>query len=471
MRLHTHFMPKAPPSVPSSPLMPRRLKHLIFLVVTVAGALSAAALALTTPWPAINGTAGIVFWIFVALVCAGSPVRMPGGTVVNVTNAPLVAAAVLGGPAAAALVSLLGPTEWRELRGLLSGSKNRTPWYGTLYNHASVVIPAVLGSALYGVMTGGEFAATPLQLGAVVVIGVFHFTVNNGLTALAIGFREGRPVASVFVSNVRQFGVSLAGLAPLSWLMGVVYVTAGPIGVLPFALPLYGTRSAYQKVVEIREMFTQTVKSLASAVDAKDPFTAGHSVRVQQIAKDLGRELNCSESEMEALEWGGLLHDIGKIGIPDAILLKQGALTRQERMVMNAHPVKGEEIIRPVAKLAPELPIIRHHHEWYNGSGYPDHLVGEEIPWLARIMHIADAFEAMTAARPYRMTPLTQAQGLNELRRFTGVQFDPVVVAAFERLIARRPEWSLPDEAPPLPTRKLRRLGEPGTLSIEPQPA
>ena len=94
-------------------------------------------------------------------------------------------------------------------------------------------------------------------------------------------------------------------------------------------------------------------------------------------------------------------------------------------MVMNAHPVKGEEIIRPVEKLKPELPIIRHHHEWFNGSGYPDRLVGHEIPKLARILHVADSFEAMTAARPYRMTPLSEQQALDELRKFSGIQFDP----------------------------------------------
>ena len=100
---------------------------------------------------------------------------------------------------------------------------------------------------------------------------------------------------------------------------------------------------------------------------------------------------------------------------------------------MNAHPVLGAQIIAPVTKLAPELPIIRHHHEWYNGSGYPDRLIGDEIPKLARILHVADAFEAMTAARPYRMTPLTAEQALAELRKFAGVQFDPVVVDAFVR--------------------------------------
>ena len=100
-------------------------------------------------------------------------------------------------------------------------------------------------------------------------------------------------------------------------------------------------------------------------------------------------------------------------------------------MIMNAHPVLGAQIIAPVTKLAPELPIIRHHHEWYNGSGYPDRLIGDEIPKLARVLHVADAFEAMTAARPYRMTPLTHEQALGELRKFAGIQFDPVVVDAF----------------------------------------
>ena len=105
---------------------------------------------------------------------------------------------------------------------------------------------------------------------------------------------------------------------------------------------------------------------------------------------------------------------------------------------MNSHPVLGAQIIAPVTKLAPELPIIRHHHEWYNGSGYPDRLIGDEIPKLARILHVADAFEAMTAARPYRMTPLTNEQALAELRKFAGVQFDPVVVDAFVKTPGRR---------------------------------
>jgi HD-GYP domain-containing protein (c-di-GMP phosphodiesterase class II) len=248
--------------------------------------------------------------------------------------------------------------------------------------------------------------------------------------------------------------------------MAVVYLVAGPVGILPFAVPLYATRVGYKKVVEIRDMFTQTVRSLAGAIDAKDPFTAGHSERVQLIAKDLGAELHCSDSELEALEWGGLLHDVGKIGIPDAILLKAGSLTRDERMVMNAHPVKGEEILKPVEKLKPELPIIRHHHEWFNGSGYPDRLIGHEIPRLARIMHVADSFEAMTAARPYRLNPLTERQAIDELHKFSGIQFDPEVVAAFDRIVALRPDWLKPNIPTHLVERYIPKLGE-----ANPQPA
>ena len=162
--------------------------------------------------------------------------------------------------------------------------------------------------------------------------------------------------------------------------------------------------------------------------------------------------MRCSEAEIEALEWGGLLHDIGKIGVSDAVLLKPERLNKEERIQMNMHPVLGADIIMEVERLKPELPIIRHHHEWYNGSGYPDHLVGENIPKLARILHVADAFEAMTAARPYRLQPLTREQALLELRRYAGIQFDPIVLDAFART-----DW-------------VRNVADPGRPPVAPRP-
>ena len=234
---------------------------------------------------------------------------------------------------------------------------------------------------------------------------------------------------------------------------------------LLFALPLYTTRVAYHRFVEMRDMFTQTIGALAEAVDKRDPFTSKHSQNVRMISVDIGREMRVSAAELEALEWGGLLHDVGKIGVPDNILLKQERLTREERMVMNAHPVLGAEIIGPVKKLAAELPIILHHHEWYNGSGYPHRLMGDEIPRLARILHVADAFEAMTAARPYRMNPLTNEQALSELRKFAGIQFDPEVVDAFVRT-----HWAndVRDAGRPAESRPIPLLGQHGGRSAQP---
>jgi putative nucleotidyltransferase with HDIG domain len=381
---------------------------------------------------------GLLFWV--ALTTAGSSlaVRMPGGSVVDVNFAPIVAAMNLGGPAAAAWAGLIGATQARELRG-------RVPWYGVVANHSSIMAPAIVGSLLLNAVpyrSGNmavDFSAT---VGAAFVL----FTGNVLLTSVFVSLREGQSVWRQ-IGAIKGALLNLIALAPVAWLMAQMYRSAGWWAVLLFAVPLYTTRLAYSRyfevldlvgekqhlVDELRKLFTETVSSLAYAVEKRDTFTIGHSRNVQEIAKAIGVVMKVSDDELEALEWGGLLHDIGKIGVPDSVLLKQGALTREERTIMNSHPVKGAEIISPVARLAPELPIIRHHHEWFNGSGYPDGLAGDDIPRLARILHVADAFEAMTASRPYRMTPLTPEQAVAELRKFGGIQFDPEVVDAFVR--------------------------------------
>ncbi len=371
--------------------------------------------------------AGLAFWIILSLFASALPVRMPRGTVVSVNTAPIVAAMVLGGPVAAGWVALLGTTELRELRG-------RIPWYGTLVNHAGIVLPATIGGLIAEFLRSSDTDPMRIFLATMAGASVF-FALNVMITAVGVGIRDGQSIRSMVLGETRAYAASVFALAPLAWLMAEIFkiANAGWWATLLFALPLYTTRVAHHRFVEMREMFTQTIESLANAVDKRDPFTSNHSKRVMLIASDIGREMKCNENEMEALEWGGLLHDIGKIGVRDEILLKQEKLTREERIKMNAHPELGAEIISPVRKLAPELPIIRHHHEWYNGSGYPDRLIGDEIPWLARILHVADAFEAMTAQRPYRMTPLTVEQALSELRKFAGIQFDPAVVDAFVR--------------------------------------
>jgi putative nucleotidyltransferase with HDIG domain len=420
--------------------MPRSLKLFITGVVAT-GAL--ALVAATFLYPAKDGIAlrfattspsgpseletllGVAFWTVLALIGSAYPVQQPRGSQQAVAIAPIMAATFLGGPAVGGWVAALGTTEMRELRG-------RIPWYGTLANHAGLVIPAVVAGAVR------ELALRMVEAGPVwdflsaMAAAAVFLLLNPLLASTLLGLRTGQPVREVFVGDTRGIAGSMFALAPLSWLMTMVYAVQWWATAL-FAVPLYSTRLAYKRFIEMRDMFTQTIGALAEAVDKRDPYTAKHSHRVKEIAVDIGRVMRVNDQELEALEWGGLLHDVGKIGVPDRVLLKQERLNRDERMIMNAHPVLGAQIIAPVTKLAPELPIIRHHHEWYNGSGYPDRLIGDEIPRLARVLHVADAFEAMTAARPYRMTPLTAEQALGELRKFAGIQFDPVVVDAFVR--------------------------------------
>ncbi len=410
------------------------LKALLAVVIGLGALLLATSAAL---WPATSrdaaglDPAGLAFWTALCLVAAGFPVHTPRGSMVNVSFAPIIAVAALGGPTAAGIVALIGTIELRELRF-------EVPWYGSLYNHAATVIPAVAAGITFQLLAPGSFQTGSLMsLVAVSASGCVYFAANEVLTAIAIALRDAKLFRVLLVGSIKAFGVSLLGLAPVAWLMAEAYRSIGPLSVLVFALPLYTTRTAYASVVEIRDMFTQTVTALASAIDARDPSTKRHSEWVSRIAEDIGRVLGLGEGQLEELKWGGLLHDVGKIGIPDAVLLKAGSLDKEERERMNEHPRKGHDILKGVKKLAPELPIILHHHEWFNGSGYPDRLVGEEIPFLARILHLADAFEAMTRPRPYRLIPLTTAQALAELHAFTGIQFDPRVVAAFEKT-----EWA-----------------------------
>ncbi|MCU0625137.1 MAG: HD domain-containing protein [Gemmatimonadaceae bacterium] len=175
------------------------------------------------------------------------------------------------------------------------------------------------------------------------------------------------------------------------------------------------------------------IRAFANAIDANSPWTAGHSERVTATAVLLGRRLGCSAGELAMLQRGGLLHDIGKIGIPAAILNKPGPLTPEERAIIERHPVIGEQILAPLPVFTSVLPIVRSHHERFDGTGYPDRLRGEEIPWLARIMAVADVHDALSSHRPYRAgLPLERVLGIMTID--AGTAFDPRVVDALHAL-------------------------------------
>src|SRR5262245_28593467 len=192
---------------------------------------------------------------------------------------------------------------------------------------------------------------------------------------------------------------------------------------------------------ELRHAYLSTIRALSEAVDAKDPYTRGHSERVGVYASRIARELGCRRDFIERIYLAGLLHDIGKIGVPDAIIGKPSKLTPEEYALMKRHPEIGARILEPVAFLADIVPCVRHHHEWYDGSalGYPERLARTLIPYPSRIILVADTVEAMTSDRPYRKAlPLERV--VEEIERFRGTQSDPDAADAFLRIAEREEE-------------------------------
>ncbi len=187
----------------------------------------------------------------------------------------------------------------------------------------------------------------------------------------------------------------------------------------------------------LEEGYLETIVALANSIDSKDAYTRGHSQRVGDVAVEIGRELKLPERQLKHLQYGGILHDIGKIGIVESILCKQSRLTDAEMAIMREHPAIGDSIIGPVSFLSPVRACVRSHHERWDGTGYPDKLKGEEIPMLARIVACADTFDACTSTRPYQKAmPLEQAMEI--LKKLSGAQLDPTVVEALRRVLQNK---------------------------------
>ncbi|MBQ8887713.1 MAG: HD domain-containing protein [Candidatus Gastranaerophilales bacterium] len=184
---------------------------------------------------------------------------------------------------------------------------------------------------------------------------------------------------------------------------------------------------------ELRELFYKTIRAISNALDTKDAYTNGHSLRVTLYSMILANELNLDDDYMEDIEIAGLLHDIGKIAMPKSILCKNGKLTDEEFGVMKSHPIRGEKIVINIKKLQMISGWVKTHHEKWNGTGYPDALKGEEIPLPGRIIALADTYDAMTSTRPYR-TALPHEVAINEIKRCAGTQFDPKLAELFVKV-------------------------------------
>ncbi|MEJ2657420.1 MAG: HD domain-containing protein [Desulfobacterales bacterium] len=187
---------------------------------------------------------------------------------------------------------------------------------------------------------------------------------------------------------------------------------------------------------DLEEAYVSMVKVVAAAIDARDSYTHGHSARVAQLSLIIGKQIGLSKEDLRDLEVACLFHDVGKIKTPDSILLKPGKLTEAEYNEMKQHVVDGASILSWAPSLSKYIPSTRHHHEWHNGKGYPDGLVGDDIPLFAAIISIADAFDAMTSDRPYRKA-LSKKQALSRIARMSGIQFRPDLVEIFLELMEK----------------------------------
>ena len=192
-------------------------------------------------------------------------------------------------------------------------------------------------------------------------------------------------------------------------------------------------KSERERTQELTRSYMATVRALSNAVEARDAYTGKHADRVTRFAIEIGHELGLSRPDAPEIEFGFLLHDVGKLAVPDSILFKPGPLTVEERALMSRHTIVGAEIMRDIEFLAEASKVVRSHHEHWDGNGYPDRLSGEEIPQTARVFAVADVFDALTTNRPYRAA-LSFAQARQMIDEESGSHFDPLVVEAFARI-------------------------------------
>jgi len=200
------------------------------------------------------------------------------------------------------------------------------------------------------------------------------------------------------------------------------------------AQELSNTATTRDLLRELREMLFNTVRSLVAAIDAKDEYTRGHSERVFHLSVRIGQSMGLPPEQIQMLNWAALLHDVGKIAIQREILNKPARLTDEEYRIIQSHPERGCKVLQPILQLRPVLPAIRHHHERYDGRGYPDGLLGEAIPLLSRIIAVADTYDAITSTRAYRQAR-TAEYAREQIEQGAGTQFDPALVRVFLKML------------------------------------
>lgn len=345
----------------------------------------------------------------------------------SVSFALIYASFLIYGPSAAVWIAGLGTLTLRQLR-------LQIPLKGIVFNRGQLVWSVLATWGAYFAL-GGDVGKNPASQPVVAIVGgavaycIANFTLASWYLALAKRVSAWRILTGQYMHVLPNFAVE----AMMGYALATMYPEFGAGAALLMVVPLMLIRFTLQRYVDRRNLMARTIRMFGRVLEAKDPYTQEHSLRVAAYAAALARRLSFSEEKAERIEIAGLLHDIGKLDTRTAVLTKTGKLTDHEFEEIKRHPFTGAEILRGIPQLWDLIDPVRHHHERLDGRGYPDRLTEGQVCLETRIMTVADAFDAMTSNRAYR-DAMAIEKALEELRRYAGTQFDAQVVEAMADL-------------------------------------
>lgn len=376
----------------------------------------------------------VIFFIILHVLLENMDVNLPNNKgSVSVGFATGLAMILLFGPGAAAwgnFATILHKRTWEYSKAL----------HKPLFNVAQVTITVTGAAYAYQFFGGITGQVSLLRDFYPIMMSILSYSLINIILIMSIFFlAQRRSFLNVWFIVFRWAIPNYLAVAPLGILIAVIYVNMGIPAVILLMIPLMLARYTYALYMEMRSQYISTIKALTKAIDAKDHYTHGHSERVAEYAVAIATELKLSEEYKEKLEYLALMHDVGKISIPEAILNKPSSLSNAEFTLIRTHPEIGAEIIKNIKFISAHADIVRHHHERIDGSGYPGGITGEKISLGAKILCVADAFDAMTSARIYS-TPKSKQEAVAELERCCNTQFCQDVVKAFVKVLRKRGE-------------------------------
>lgn len=389
----------------------------------------------------IDKVIDIIIFGFFAALAESMPIYITKEVTVSVAFAVDLMAILIFGPYEGALIAAVGDILQigKHADGRIRYIFN-FPYYKTLFNMSQISLSVGIGGLAYKYLGGipGEYLY-PKHVIAAIIGALAYYLLNAVLMAELLTLLSDKPFYYIWSKNFNWMTPNFLFLAFLGITMSETFIKYGYISLILFFIPLFMIRYMFKLYMDSRQSYYDTINVLIKALDAKDKYTAGHSKSVEKLAAIMCRELGFSENHTEMVRIAALLHDIGKIGVNEAVLNKPGRLNDEELSIIRAHPQKGYEILKDVPALKRACLWVKYHHEWYNGNGYPDGIKGNEIPLEAQILSIADVFDALISDRPYR-SAFPKDEAYRIIVESEGTQFDPKIINIFKRAFAKYKE-------------------------------